>query len=194
MTFVKLHKPSIAYRTSGFAIGHHTPVRVVLHDTESGNLHDPGLADLHGVIDFWRKTPLPNRLGSQFVVDSHGQIAQTARATELTQHVGGLNTGSIGIEQIGYASLTHDEWMGRKMQLEKVARLLAFFHARYHIPLEHGRVNGCGDAGAGVITHADVSKVCAESEGHTDPGPNYPFDHVIARARFIAQRGGWEKM
>lgn len=195
MTFVKLHKPHIAYRVPGsqFSIGRMTPERIVLHTTETGKLSDPPLADIHAVVNGWLATPLPGRLGAQFIVDGHGNIGQTAKATEITQHTGGFNTGSIGIEQVAFASFTARDWANRPMQLEKVARLIAYLHTRYRIPIEHTHATECGVAGAGVLTHADCSRVCSLSEGHTDPGEAYPLAAVLARAHAIALHGGWSR-
>jgi hypothetical protein len=197
MTFVRIHKPHVAYRVRGnpFGIGAQNPVRIILHDTESGNLQNPSLDDIHAVVMGWHNTRFGDGThpAAQFIVDGHGQVGQTASAAVETQHVGGLNGGSIGIEQVGFASLTHDEWLARKAQLERVARLMAWFHHRYGIPLHIADPQGASEPNVGVLTHAMVSKFEPASEGHTDPGPNYPLAHVLARAVVIVSNGGWHR-
>lgn len=180
---VPIHKPTIQVHAPPGALTHGsmgTPVRVVLHDTES---HDvPGNLDLQGIINFWMGGP--DKLGAHFIVDGEGNIAQCGDPTQLMFHTGGANTGSVGIEQVGFAKFTKREWLARPDQLTKVARLLAWLNDEYHIPLRKSTVNG-------VSTHAMQSAIHPESQGHTDPGANYPFDEVLGMAQQIKSAGGW---
>src|SRR6478735_4352755 len=153
-----------------------SPVRIVLHDTES---HDAeGIADIAAVFAFWRRQGLG--YGAHFVVDGDGNIGQGGYAHQMLYHVGGMNTGSVGIEQIGFASFTRTMWSRRRRkQFMAVARLLAYLSDRHDIPLVVA-------TGSGVCTHAMVSALgLPGSSGHYDPGKNYPLYAVVLTARAI---------
>ena len=182
---VPIHKPSISYHAPKGALTHGfmgNPVRIVLHDTES---HDEkGIGDIEGIVNFWMGGP--DKLGSQFIVDEEGNIGQCGEPTELMFHTGGANTGSVGIEQIGFARFTKQTWEAEERigQLVKVAKLLAWLHTEYHIPLRISTVSG-------VSTHAMQSKIHPESLGHTDPGTGYPLADVLGMALGYVRAGGW---
>lgn len=181
MTLVPIRKPRIAYHApAGLTHGAMTPVRVVLHDTES---HDEkGIGDMKGIAEFWLRGP--DKLGAHFIVDAEGNIGQCGEPTELMFHTGGANTGSVGIEQIGFAQFSKKTWESRPDQLIKVAKLLAWLNHEYGIPLRVSTVHG-------ISTHAMQSKIHPESMGHTDPGVGYPLDEVIAIAKGFKDAGGW---
>lgn len=187
----KIHKPWVRWnaRPGEFGHGSMAPVRVVLHDTEA---HDaPGVTEIEGVANFWLQTPLPDRLGAHFVVDGDGNIGQCGQPDELLYHVGGLNTGSVGIEQIGFASFTEEDWLRRPEQLLAVSKLLAWLHTEYHIPLAVPAEQGDGLPMHGVMTHAMVSRFEPASGGHTDPGTGYPTGKVLKMANGFVKAGGW---
>lgn len=178
-----IHKPTIQYHAPKGALTHGNmgnPVRVVLHDTESHEVK--GIGDIQGIISFWQRTP--DLLGAHFIVDQEGNIGQAGEPTELMYHTGGANTGSVGIEQINFASSTKQQWESHPDQLIKVAKLLAWLHTEYHIPLRVSTISG-------VSTHAMQSKIHPESQGHTDPGVNYPLEEVLDLARGYVAAGGW---
>jgi len=89
--------------------------------------------------------------------------------------------------------MTKGQWMQRTAQLEKVARIVAWLNKDHAIPIAVPKQRGSGEAMPGVMTHGMVSHFEPLSAGHTDPGPNYPLYHVIARANEILEAGGWEK-
>ncbi len=176
-------KPGIAVHNPAPAKhGYMEPVRVVLHDTEG---HDaPGTGDITGIWSFWKNQG--EGYDVHFIVDSDGNIGQSGSIYDLFYHCGGLNTGSIGIEQVGFASFTQLMWSRkRRRQLFAVARLLAWLHTKIGLPLS---VPADVHA-AGVVTHAMVSKVEPMSMGHTDPGAGYPLGMVLFLARQIVKMG-----
>jgi hypothetical protein len=162
--------------------GKMTPVRVVLHDTES---HDTaGLTDIAGIFRFFKTQG--EGYGVHFVVDGDGNIGQGGQPTDLQWHVGNLNTGSIGIEQIGFASFTKLVWTrSRRKQLFAVARILAWAHGEYGIPL---KVQS-NPQSPGITTHARVGAAGIDTSGHTDPGAGYPLGLVVTMAKAIYHLG-----
>lgn len=188
--FVKIRKPHISYRHDGQTHGRQVPLRVVLHDTES---HDAaGISDIASVYGFWDRQGLG--YGAHFVVDGTGNIGQGGRCRDMMWHVGGFNTNAVGIEQIGFASFTRLIWSRqRRKQLRSVAKLLAFMHHAFGIPLEVGKIDPSNpSASRGIFTHAMVSKAgLPNSSGHTDPGKGYPLYLVVMIARRYVKQGGW---
>src|SRR4051812_2821758 len=134
--------------------GTHHPVRVVLHDTES---HDvAGISDISGIFNFWHTQRIDGELakyGAHYIVDAEGQVGKGGADTAIQYHTGNLNTGSIGVEQVGFASFGRIVWRRRRRrQLFATARVLAHLHGEYGIPLKvqpDPRM-------AGVTTHARV--------------------------------------
>jgi hypothetical protein len=185
MSLTPIRKPSIDFHAPRGALTHGNmgnPFGVVLHDTESHEV--VGIGDIKGIVSFWERTP--DKLGAHFIVDQEGNIAQCGEPDELMFHCGGANTGRVGIEQINFASSTKHQWESHPDQLIKVAKLLAWLHTEYGIPLRVSTVTG-------ISTHAMQSKIHPESQGHTDPGAGYPLDEVIAIAKGFVTAGGWPK-
>lgn len=157
--------------------GPHVPVRVVLHSTESDGL-GPGYAD--GVCGYWQRQGLG--YGAHFIVSREGTVSTCLGRSRIAWHVENHNTGSIGIEQAGFARFSAMEWISREKELDAVARVIARLAAAFTIPLEHSTDRG-------VSMHIDCSREFGGS--HTDPGHFYPFSHVLGMARSYAHAGGW---
>lgn len=177
-----LHEPSVQYEAHNAIIhGAMVPKRVVLHDTES---HDTkGITDISGIYDFWQRQG--KGYGAHLVIDKDGNSGISAYGFDKVMwHVENYNTGSIGIEQIGFASYTKLIWSrSHQKQIIKVARWLAWIHHRYGVPLTHSL--------QGVCTHADVGAAGIDPSGHTDPGANYPIRMLLWLANRYVKRGGW---
>jgi N-acetyl-anhydromuramyl-L-alanine amidase AmpD len=176
-----IRKPAIAVKAKATVHGPMVPVRVVLHDTESHST--AGIKDIQGIYDFWGRQGLG--YGAHFVVDKDGNIGQGASCRSLLYHVGNYNTGSVGIEQIGYSWFLKAMWRKTdREQLRSVAKLLAFLHKTYRIPLVIS-------IDRGICTHAMVGRAGIDPTGHTDPGKGYPLRFVVWLARRYVKRGGW---
>lgn len=97
----------------------------------------------------------------------------------------GGNHYSDNIEQVGWARWTRDEWLTHPGTLDNTAQWLAERSKARGIPLTK---IGPADVKArrpGVIGHVDYTLGTGDGT-HTDPGPNYPWDVVIAKARAYA--------
>jgi N-acetyl-anhydromuramyl-L-alanine amidase AmpD len=87
------------------------------------------------------------------------------------------------------AGWSRDVWLSKATMLDKCARWIAEECDRYNIPLTK---IGAGDINAGrkgVCGHGDCSAAGAGGS-HTDPGPNFPWAHVIALAGGAAPAPG----
>jgi len=184
----QVHLPIAVHDPKPWVHGTHVPLRFVLHDTQS---HDTkGIADIAGIFSFWHTQRNPDgslaQYGAQFVVDKEGLIGEGGPATAIQWHVGNLNTGSIGIEQIGFAEFSRETWThDRRDQLWSVARVLAWGHGKYRIPLRVPR----HPQSPGVTTHARVGAAGIDPSGHTDPGAGYPLAVVVKMAKAIYEVG-----
>lgn len=93
----------------------------------------------------------------------------------------GANADGIQIEQCGYAYST--DWTSGDglTVLRATASVVAGIHTRHGIPLVHLTDAQLAAGASGIVTHAQVSAVYKMSD-HTDPGPSYPIDQLIALA------------
>jgi hypothetical protein len=80
-----------------------------------------------------------------------------------------FNSISLGIEQIGFA--TQHSWPNA--QLQKTAQQVASWSTKFDIPLTFSTSHG-------VCQHKDLGSA---GGGHSDCGPDYPFDRVLAMAK-----------
>ena len=156
-------------------------MRIVLHDTES---HDTaGIAEIRGVFNFWHTQKNPDWLLAkfwlEFVVDRDGNVGRGGDPTQIQWHVTNLNTGLIATEQIGFATFPNLLWRRkRRKQLYAVARIIAWAHGRYGIPIRVRRDPRL----PGVTTHRRVGIAGIDPSGHTDPGRH------IARIRHLPRQ------
>ena len=162
--------------------GSHRPVRIILHDTES---HDwKGIRDIVGVAEYWHNSG--NGFGAHVIVDAEGNAGWCVSSDRIAWHCARANTGSLGIEQIGFARFSRPMWMGRKKQLDRVAKIIAQWSMEYDIPLKI-------DVEMGISTHAMQTKYKNVYGGHTDPGFGYPLYYVLFKARQLKRRMQSEK-
>lgn len=156
----------------------HIPIVIVLHSTESTNIpHDA--RDLAAVTN-WFNNPAA-QASAHVITDADGHSARCvpddrkAWAAYPTFNYLGLH-----VEQIGFAA--QGSWA--ETELHETARWLAEWHLRHGIPLRRGETRGTLVTRTGVVTHAQLG---AAGGGHTDPGVNYPVDHVIDLAHDYVQ-------
>lgn len=117
-----------------------------------------------------------------FAVDNNS-ITQSVELDDVAWHAGYCNGYSVGIEQAGKASQTGPQWTDEysTKMLANTARLLAVIAGMYDLPLDYVATDLAN--AKGITTHAAITKAFKVKGGHTDPGPNYPMDAVLAQAR-----------
>lgn len=148
--------------------GPQSPRRIVLHSTESNDY--VGKRDILGVAAFWAKQD--KGYGAHFITDKQGLVGMGLKPTRVAWHVENHNTGSVGIEQIGFARFSPKIWWHRPRQLHATAQVIAALSAEYDIPIRHHIDHG-------VSLHADFHGE------HSDPGKMYPLGHVLKIASGI---------
>ena len=96
------------------------------------------------------------------------------------------NEKGLHFEQAGFARWTRQEWLtvGRGT-IERTAYRVAYWGVQLGIPLRWLTDSQLrGEKVKGLTTHAQITR-CFTGD-HTDPGPNYPKDIFMARARYWA--------
>jgi LysM repeat protein len=94
-----------------------------------------------------------------------------------------LNQEADHLEICGFAEWSRDEWLKYDKMLETVAHWIAWRCTVRKIPIRYVATPRPGTSG--VTGHVDVNHWYKKSN-HWDPGPNFPWDKVIARAQALA--------
>lgn len=168
---------------------HGPPTLIVLHTTEGGESRSSAES-----IASWWASPSSPVSSAHYVVDPDS-VVQCVRNEDRAWHTPGklagrfVNDISIGIEQCGTARQTPEQWADEASlaELDRTARLVAELCTRYGIPIEHRTVEElrAGNA-SGICGHVDCTHATGSGD-HWDPGPHYPWDHVLALARCAAE-------
>lgn len=177
--------------------GHHRKELIVLHETVS---HDkPGLGDIKGVASFMDATGLE----IHGIIDIEGNAGWCYDPRAIYDHAasgsGGVNTRSIGFEQVSDVPFLKtnaerikawDPEGPRRKQLNRVAAWCAWLSQTEGIPLQfsEGREPG-------ITSHWNVSETFLGGDGHWDckpkhQGGHYPILYVVHKARQILAAGG----
>jgi hypothetical protein len=97
----------------------------------------------------------------------------------------GANNQGIHLEHAGYASQSPADWQDDYAQamLDRSARLAARLVRRWSIPIQHLSVAELAAGGRGFCGHVDVTNAFDHGRGHTDPGPNFPWEGYLLLVR-----------
>jgi N-acetyl-anhydromuramyl-L-alanine amidase AmpD len=120
------------------------------------------------------------RPGSAHVcVDDH-EVIQCVRDNDQAAGAVGANRFGIHIEQPGFAKETAAEWHDEYSlaTLRNVADVTAQYCLKYDLPVRKLFPADLKAGHPGICGHGDVS-VAFPGTGHTDPGPNFPWDELI---------------
>ena len=94
-----------------------------------------------------------------------------------------INPTSDTLEICGFAAWSRSKWLAQPIMLEGVAHWIAWRAQVRRIPLVH---RAGGSTTSGVYGHRDINATWHQSD-HTDPGPSFPWDTVMARAAAITR-------
>jgi hypothetical protein len=98
----------------------------------------------------------------------------------------GANQLGLHIEFTGYAEWTREDWLAHNIMLARGAHLIAEWCRHYRIPARWVGPAGLLVLRSGITTHADVTRAFRARfpwANHTDPGPGFPRDVLLARVR-----------
>ncbi len=164
------------------------PSLIVLHtttDPDGGRPHfrdKPGLKDLKR-LGAWFANP-DSAVSSHVANDEQGHDARYVKDGRKAWTEVAFNSVGLSIEQIGTDEYSRGTWLNqRAAQLQNTAEWIAHWHRRWGIPISRAKVSGSTVVRPGVTTHAALGSA---GGGHNDPGPGYPFGHVLVLARSLA--------
>ena len=142
----------------------------------------PGLKDLKR-LGAWFGNP-DSAVSSHVANDEQGHDARYVSDGRKAWTEVAFNSVSLSIEQIGTDEYSRGTWLTqRSAQLQNTAEWIARWHRRWGIPISRAKVSGSTVVRPGVTTHAALGSA---GGGHDDPGPGYPFGHVLVLARSLA--------
>lgn len=163
----------VDYPTPNHHPGRVRPVRlIVLHSTETPAATARAVAT--GFQDPAR------RASSHYVVGTDGVVSCVAES-DTAWAAPGANADGVQIEQCGYAGSTDWTSGDGAAVVAATAGLVAGICARHSIPLRALTDGELAAGQAGIVTHAQVSRVYRRSD-HWDPGPSYPMATLLAIA------------
>ena len=157
--------------------GGHTPRLIVIHTMETpenrGRAHQ---------VAVWFSGPSSPQASAHYLVDdAEVYISVKEEDTAWAVDDFALNQESISIEHAGVAAQTSQEWQDNysKHELENSARLASAIAKRWNIPVVKLTPADILAGKAGFCGHSDITAAKKIAGGHTDPGPNFPWDKYL---------------
>lgn len=166
-----------------YSAGGNKPRLIVLHSTEGHEREGEASNVAAWFADKAApKFPAP-KASAHYVVDA-SSVVQCVKDSDRAWHASDVNSFSIGIEIVGRAAQTADDWGDpySSSALGRVAELLSELSRKHAIPLVEVDAAGILAGRSGVTTHRAVTEAYKTPRGHQDPGPNFPMAAVLARA------------
>lgn len=152
---------------------------IALHSTEGGTLDS-----VHDMFNVAQNESSSHAGVSQAGV-SERWVHDDRKAWTILQ----LNPVTLNLEMLGFAAQAKSAW--KEVQLDEVARWIAFWSLKWDIPIRRGKVRSIAGfpviTKRGVITHAQLTR--AGFGTHGDPGANFPINVVLRKARWYAKHG-----
>lgn len=165
-------------RARWYGEGRSVPIRlVVIHDMEAPE----GPHTAENVAAWFSRLPASQKASAHVCVDNNSTV-RCVDDSDRAWHAPGANSDGLGLEIAGYARQTRAEWLDAysKAALEQAAAVTADWCTRYGIPVRRLSVSELTAGKKGIVGHHDVSAAYHQTD-HTDPGPNFPWDHFLDR-------------
>lgn len=126
-----------------------------------------------------------DRVASAHACVDDDTIVRCVRDEDVAYAAPGANHDGLQLELAGYARQTREQWLDAfgVAMLRNAARVLEAWYYAYDVPLvfvEAANLRG----GRGVTTHGQVTLAYGKST-HVDPGPSFPMDWLLDRAREV---------
>lgn len=158
---------------------------IVLHTAEQ----NCGSGVAQSVANYFAREDVTE--SAHYVVDP-GIIVQCVCEKYTAWHAKPCNYISIGIEHAARTGQPPTDWSSTCAQqmLDRSARLAADICLRLGLPAERVDKNGLLANKSGITMHSDVSAAYpGQSNGHTDPGANFPIGDYINRVKQYMSSG-----
>lgn len=154
---------------------------IVVHDMEAPEKGDTAEA----IARYFRDLPAagPVKASAHLCIDNDS-IVQCVHDNDVAFAAPGANGDGVQLELAGYGKQTRADWLDdySRAVIDRAANAAAQYGLKYDIPMIHLTNEQLADGKSrGIIGHYQASEVYKKSD-HTDPGPNFPWDHFIARA------------
>ena len=151
---------------------------IVIHDGETQEL--PGSAE--GMGSWFAR---PNVGGSAHKGTDADSICTYLDDVDTAWGAPYVNSDGLHCEQAGKASQTSADWSDAysKATIANTAIVVSEWSGQHGIPIR--KMTDAQLAArnyAGVITHAQATRVFGPVGGHTDPGASYPLDSLLSQA------------
>lgn len=155
------------------------PTLITMHTAECGEVAD-GAENLAT----WGASANRPKASWTFAV-ANADITMSVPLNRLAWHAGPINPYSVGIELVGRAAQTADQWHDQYSNEQRTlaSMLVAVLCESLQIPVrrvtpeELKRNHLAGIQSRGICGHADVTKALGGT--HTDPGPCFPWDEFL---------------
>jgi hypothetical protein len=146
----------------------HNPNRFTIHHTVTSNSDSSPKATVRNIQGYHMNTRGWSDIGYHYLVDQQGRIYGANPVDRRAAHVGGSNTGNIGISFMGnYQSLQPTE-----DQLMAAGKLIRHLSAKYGISPSASTVKGHRDQGQtacpGDHLYAQLDRIIRHSKGEAD--------------------------
>lgn len=153
------------------------PLWIVIHDMEATETR---LRAENTALYF--ANPGDGRSVSSHYCADNDSVVQCVRLRDSAWTVGNRpgNNRGINWELSGFAAQTRDQWLDEfgLAMFERIAPIIRADAARYGIPLQRRTVAELKAFRPGITSHNDL-RLAFGGTTHTDPGPNFPWDHLL---------------
>lgn len=150
--------------------------RLIVIHTNQG----PEMGSVEGLLRYMADPA--REVSYNVVVGADGRIGRS-NDDNYVPWSAGSPANEIGLHLcfLGYSEQTRAEWLDAPAQFDAAARVLRDWSDRYGIPLVKlsGAEMRAGRSGVGG--HGDTVDAWHATD-HTDPGPNFPWDVLLAKA------------
>lgn len=165
MALTRVWTPSGSYSSGG------KKRLIVIHTME-------GFTGSNGALDCAKYFQGNVGASSQVCIDNNrGKIWECVARDKGAWTQCNFNSVSVSAEQSGYASWSRDKWLNeRSNQLHNVADWIKEESGKLGIPIKRLNSSQAQGGSAGICGHQDLGSTGC---GHSDPGPNWPWDKVL---------------
>jgi hypothetical protein len=160
--FVKFTVPTHGRRTARY---------FVFHTTEG-----PDTQTIENLAAYFRGTS--EGLGVNYITQANGRMGSLGDFDALTYHVANQNSKCIGVEQVGHAFRTMEQWFEHLHQLWAGVWVMCWVCQERDIPLQIGARSHRYITDAGVCQHRDLP-----DNNHFDCGSGFPIGWVLNTGR-----------
>lgn len=174
-----LDYPRVVPHPKNFAKGRqgYNPLWFVVHctDTEYADNYPANLGK------YWQRNPV--QVSVHFAVSDTQTYQYVSLDDTAYQARNPTNLRGVGVEIVGKAAWTRNQWMAHKMMLRRAAQLCAQVTLACGFKTQPALLSASAlkARNSGLTCHRDVT--AAFQGTHTDPGSNFPWDFFLVELR-----------